>query len=290
VNRNVGQTGYCGSGAGYHICSICIHRGEEPPIIGAKGICNIFFTGCNMQCLYCQNYQISREKNRLNNLNYTLDQVTDQVIRILNEGIEAVGFVSPTHFSSHVKTIIKRLHKSGYAPVMVYNTNAYDKVEIIKSLEGLIDVYLPDFKYLDSHIARKYSDAIDYPEYATKAIKEMYHQKGSTVVQNDNGQAVTGLIIRHLVLPGQSKDSIRILKWIAEELSPSVSISLMSQYYPTACVVNHPELGRKIKAEEYQKVMGEMENLGFHKGWIQDYESSVTYKPDFDKDHPFEKM
>lgn len=288
VNRNVGETGYCGCDADFHIASVCIHRGEEPPISGVKGICNVFFSGCNLQCLYCQNYQISCRKNRKQDQKYTLVEITRQIINILEQGIEAVGFVSPTHFTPHVRAIILELHKSGYIPITVYNSNGYDKVEILKDLEGLIDVYLPDFKYLDPETALKYSGAKDYPEHAQKALKEMYRQKGSTVVLNENGQAVTGMIIRHLVLPGQSKDSISILKWIAEELSPSVSISLMSQYYPTPAVSRHPQLGRKISASEYHQVLDAMESMGFHQGWIQDFESSGNYRPDFEKEHPFE--
>ncbi len=289
VNRNAGETGYCGCDAGFHVASVCIHQGEEPPISGSKGICNVFFTGCNLQCLYCQNYQISCRKNLKPDQEYTLEEVTRQIITILDQGIEAVGFVSPTHFTPHVKTIIHELHQSGYTPITVYNSNGYDKAEILKSLEGLIDVYLPDFKYLDPKVSMAYSGAKDYPGYAREALREMFRQKGSTVVLNDNGQAVTGLIIRHLVLPGQTSDSIGILKWIAEELSSAVSISLMSQYYPTAGVARHPQLGRKISATEYREVLDAMEALGFHKGWIQDFESSGNYRPDFEREHPFEQ-
>jgi putative pyruvate formate lyase activating enzyme len=137
-------------------------------------------------------------------------------------------------------------------------------------------------------LAETFSDCRNYPEIARNAFKEIYRQKGSTVVLNDNGQAVMGMIIRHLVLPGQVEDSINILKWIAGELSPSVYISLMSQYYPTVCVANHPMLGKKVSVSEYQQVLEVMEELGFHKGWIQQYESTDYYLPDFTHDHPFE--
>jgi putative pyruvate formate lyase activating enzyme len=214
--------------------------------------------------------------------------VTNKIIQFLDQGIESVGFVSPSHYTPHIKAIISRLDQLGYRPVYVYNSNGYDKAETIKELEGLIDVYLPDFKYMDPEIASRYSDAENYPTVARNAILEMYRQKGSTVVLNNNGQAVTGLIIRHLVLPGQFSDSIRILEWIASELSVSVCISLMSQYYPTVCVANHRELGRYVTPEEYRKVTESMESLGFYKGWIQDPKSSGTYRPDFNNDQPFE--
>ena len=201
---------------------------------------------------------------------------------MLNQGIEAVGFVTPTHFTPHVKTIIATLNQRGYHPITVYNTNAYDSPQVIRTLEGLIDVYLPD-----PALAAAFSGAGDYSEVARKVLKEMYRQKGSTVVLNNEGQAVTGFIIRHLVLPGQVKDSVNILKWIAETLSPSVTISLMSQYYPTACVAGHPLLGRQITALEYHQVLDAMEELGFHKGWIQDFNSAENYIPDFSNENPF---
>jgi putative pyruvate formate lyase activating enzyme len=218
----------------------------------------------------------------------TLEEVTDAITTILDQGIEAVGFVSPTHFTPHVKAIIARLNRLGYQPVTVYNTNGYDKAEVLQSLEGMIDVYLPDFKYLDPSTAGAFSDAPDYPEVVQKSIREMYRQKGSTIVLNHDGQAVTGMIIRHLVLPGHAEESIRILEWIASELSTSVRISLMSQYYPTICVAGHDVLGRKVMAEEYRQVAEAMEKLGFYNGWIQYPESAEFYNPDFSMDHPFE--
>ena len=219
--------------------------------------------------------------------NQNLEQVTGTIIKFLDQGCEAVGFVSPSHHVPHIKAIIKNIHNSGRHPVFVYNTNGFDKVEILKSLEGLIDVYLPDFKYFDPKIAREFSDAESYPKIVQAAIKEMYRQKGSTLVVSEFGQAITGLIIRHLVLPGQNRDSARILKWIADELSPDVSISLMSQYYPTLLVKDHPTLGRKITVQEYEQVLQVMETLGFHKGWIQEFSSSGTYQPDFTRENPF---
>jgi putative pyruvate formate lyase activating enzyme len=288
VNRNAGQQGYCGRDGGPNIASVCLHTGEEPPINGKNGICNIFFSGCNLRCIFCQNYQISRPAGINSGNQYSFKQAIETITAYLDNGIEAIGFVSPTHLSPYIKEIIERINKLGHKPVTVYNTNAYDRVEIIQNLEGYIDVYLPDFKYYNEVISSTFSDAHDYPEVAKKAILEMYRQKGSTVVLDDNGRAVTGLIIRHLVLPGQENDSIDILKWIAAELSPSVSISLMSQYYPTDHVITHPELGRTLYKEEYNKVVKVMEELGFHNGWIQHPDSTVTYRPDFRYKHPFE--
>jgi putative pyruvate formate lyase activating enzyme len=287
VNRNMGKPGYCRTDAGYHISNICIHRGEEPVISGANGICNIFFSHCNLQCIYCQNFQISRNRGRVEEKIMTLDEVIENVIPLLKQGAEAVGFVTPSHFVPHVRAIIDKLRSKGYQPVTVYNSNGYDTVESLRSLEGLIDVYLPDFKYAGDSLSKKYSDASDYPEVAKKAIAEMHRQKGSSLVVSDSGQAVNGLIIRHLVLPGQTDDSIAVLKWISEHLSPSVYISLMSQYYPTSCMTMHPELNRRITEEEYAVVEKAMEEFGFYKGWIQEMNSALNYKPDFLRKNPF---
>jgi putative pyruvate formate lyase activating enzyme len=287
VDRNAGKLGYCRSDAAYHIASVGIHRGEEPVISGKNGICNIFFSRCNLQCLYCQNFQISSRYGKIGETGMTLDRVVKSVIDYLHRGAEAVGFVSPTHFLPHVRAIIEKLNSLNYFPVTVYNTNGYDQPESLQTLEGLIDIYLPDFKYFNPITSRNYSDAEDYSEAAKKALTEMYRQKGSSVVINDRGQAVTGLIVRHLVLPGQTEDSIAILKWIADELSPSVHISLMSQYYPTSCMSGHPLLNRRITEAEYISVVKVMEDLGFYNGWTQDLVSADIYKPDFKRDDPF---
>jgi putative pyruvate formate lyase activating enzyme len=287
VNRIARQLGCCGCDAEYHIATICLHQGEEPVINGKKGICNVFFSGCNLRCSYCQNYQISRKTDKTETRKYTLKKAVGEIVYYLDQGIEALGFVSPTHFTPHVKAIIKELHSQGYHPVTLYNTNGYDKVDMLKTFEGLIDVYLPDFKYMNPLVAKNYSDAEDYPGIAMKSITEMYRQKGNSVVINENGQAVTGLIIRHLVLPGLVNDSIAILTWIARNLSTSVYISLMSQYYPTIHVSNHPTLGRRLTAEEYNFVVESMEELGFYNGWIQELKSAHLYNPDFTNNTPF---
>jgi putative pyruvate formate lyase activating enzyme len=288
VNRIEGGTGYCGSDGGLNIASICIHRGEEPVISGEDGICNIFFTGCNLRCLYCQNHEISRSELVRGNPGIAIDIVLDQIVKILSEGISAIGFVSPSHVVPQVKTIIKGLNMRGYKPITVYNTNGYDKRETITSLSGLIDVYLPDYKYVTKEIASEYSDAYDYPEIALNAIKEMYYQKGSTLALSHNGSAENGLLIRHLVLPDHAEESKKVLVSISEELSPGIHLSLMSQYHPTEQVIDHPVLKRSLYKAEYESVVKAMENLGFRNGWVQDMESNVNYRPDFSKENPFE--
>jgi putative pyruvate formate lyase activating enzyme len=288
VNRFEGGGGFCRMDAGMNIASICIHKGEEPSISGPHGICNIFFSGCNLRCIFCQNHEISQPGLDCRKNTAKLQETLDAVERILSNGIRAVGFVSPSHVVPQVKAIIRGLHARGLKPVTVYNTNSYDKPEVIESLEGIIDVYLPDYKYVTAAIAKKYSDSADYPEVALKALKKMYWQKGSTLPVDNEGRAENGILIRHLVLPGHVEESKKVLRSIAEELSTGMHISLMSQYHPTPFVKSHPVLNRTLYKAEYKSVAEAMENLGFRNGWIQDLDSYKNYMPDFRKENPFE--
>ncbi len=292
ANRISGSLGYCATSAGIRIASIVAHHGEEPVISGKHGICNVFFTGCNLRCLFCQNHQISRGNHKSVTATAYISSVEEAVSLIekyLAQGVQAVGFVSPSHVIPQVISIIQALHERGHRPVTVYNTNAYEKAETIRQLEGLIDVYLPDFKYITPELAGRYSGAPDYPEYAGKAIKEMYRQKGSYLFLNEEGLAERGLIIRHLVLPGHTDESKALLRYIAEEISVNVHISLMSQYYPAGSINGYKNLQRTLQSEEYYGLLDEMSSLGFRKGFIQEMNSQGHYRPDFSLAHPFGK-
>ncbi len=247
----------------------------------------MFFTRCNLQCIYCQNYQISRNQGKIVSYPLSLGQVIEKIISVLDTGIDMLGFVSPSHCIVQMKSIIAELHRLERHPVIVMNTNAYDRVETLGELEGLVDVWLPDFKYMDPGLSKDYSDALDYPEIAAKSIREMYRQKGAALYCNDEGLAESGLIIRHLILPGHIENSLQVLRYIAEEISASVHISLMSQYYPPEPAADHPIIGRTLRADEYERVREEAELLGFHRGWMQEPESSSLYRPDFVREHPF---
>jgi putative pyruvate formate lyase activating enzyme len=288
VNRFEEGDGYCGTDAGFNIASICIHRGEEPVISGPDGICNIFFSGCNLHCIFCQNHEISHPGGAAARRTQSLGSVLDQVEKILASGIRAVGFVSPSHVVPQVRAIIRGLKARGLNPITIYNTNGYDKPEVVDSLDGLIDVYLPDYKYVTSEIAEEFSDASDYPSVALKALKRMYYQKGSTLPLDDESRAMNGILIRHLVLPGHADESKKVLRSIADELSTGIHLSLMSQYHPTPFVKDHLTLSRSLYKEEYEMVAEAMENLGFRNGWVQDMDSYKNYRPDFSRDHPFE--
>lgn len=291
VNRNIGKLGYCKSDGNLHIASIVVHKGEEPVISGEKGICNIFFSKCNMQCIYCQNIQISSNKNCINDFVYSIEKVVENIIKIFTKhNINSLGFVTPNHYQPYVIEIIKMLREKGFNPVTIYNTNAYEKVEKIKELESYISVYLPDFKYYDNNLALSLSDVSDYFEVASKAIKEMYRQKGATLIINEEGICESGLIIRHLVIPNNIDNSLNVLEWIAYELSPNVSVSLMSQYYPIKNFSDHKFLNNKLSQSEYAKVVDKMEALYLYNGWIQELESAENYIPDFENDNPFETI
>ncbi|MDH3889443.1 MAG: radical SAM protein [candidate division Zixibacteria bacterium] len=289
VDRIDGQLGYCRTDASLPISSICCHMGEEPVLSGSQGICNVFFAHCNLQCIFCQNHQISSNQGSLNSVDMSIEEAVGQIETILKGGAHGVGFVSPSHCLTQMRAIMTALNNRGWNPTFVYNTNGYDRLQTIRSLEGVIDVYLPDMKYMDNELAHRYSGATDYVGVATKALNEMYRQKGAAIELDNDGYITSGLIIRHLVLPGHVENSIEVLRFIAEELSVDVHISLMAQYHPTAAVRGHEQLHRCLGVQEYNRVIDEFEVLGFYRGWVQDLSSSAHYLPDFDNHHPFEE-
>jgi putative pyruvate formate lyase activating enzyme len=288
VNRLAGELGYCRTGPGYQIGSICIHRGEEPAITGTRGICNVFFTHCNLQCKYCQNHQISN--NESPEIEYTLGlaEAAGRVETYLRRGIRAVGFVSPSHVVPQIRALIGEIRQRGHRPVTVYNTNAYDRVETLRTLETDMDVYLPDFKYGDDALATRYSDAPDYPRIALAALQEMVRQKGTNLVLDENNEIRSGVIVRHLVLPGNVENSRQVLRLLAGEISPEITVSLMAQYNPLPGLAADSNLGRGVTQAEYDAVLEEMDRLGMEQGWIQELESRECYQPDFAQTHPFE--
>lgn len=277
--------GWCRMDDRIHVSSIVLHRGEEPPISGEKGIVNVFFPSCNMQCVYCQNWEISCRETEGKVM--SLDEVCIAIIDLLPQSENNLGFVSPTHFVSQMVYIVEELHKRGYFPTIIYNTNGYELPETIRSLEGIVDVWLPDFKYSDDDLGEALSQAPEYSLYALTSLKEMMHQAGTALHTDDHGIARRGIIIRHLVLPGLVDNSLGVLRLISENLSPNLHISLMSQYYPPDRLLNLKSLYRPLTPREYESVVHAFHALGFTRGWLQEYESHGTYRPDFSKDHPF---
>jgi len=287
VDRTAGALGYCKSGIKPLVSSVCIHHGEEPAISGEKGICNVFFAHCNLRCVYCQNHQISRNDGETVEYEYDKDRFVREIISVMEKTkTDMLGFVSPTHFSLQMVEVIQVLHRQGYTPTVVYNTNGYETPDVLEYLADYVDVYLPDFKYSDNALSARFSDVADYVEKTIDALKIMYRQKGAKLTVDNHGVARNGIIIRHLVLPGHVENSKGVLRAIAD-IDSDFHISLMSQYYPPR-PLPIPELNRNLYRAEYEEVISEMETLGLDNGWIQELESSENYRPDFDKGHPFE--
>ncbi len=288
ANRFENKNNFCKIDEKFHIASITKHSGEEPVLSGEKGVCNIFFTHCNLQCIYCQNYQISRNHSSDNNNILSLKQITNKIISILDTGITHLGFVSPSHQILQMVEIINKLHQLNYFPVIIFNSNGYDKVSTLKLIAPLIDIYLPDFKYSDNKLAKQYSNAPHYKEIATNAIAEMIRQKGTQLSINQDGLASKGVIIRHLILPNHLENSFGVLNLINENFGTEITLSVMAQYFPPKPVKKHQNIGRTLTQEEYQQILSKIDELGFNNGFIQELESSNNYNPDFEKENPFE--
>jgi putative pyruvate formate lyase activating enzyme len=302
VDRASNRTGACVSGYLPIASSWAPHFGEEPAISGtvlprgqAKGAGNVFLGNCNLRCVYCQNWQISQQlqHTRLGD-EMSCDQLAEILLDLQQRGCHNIGFVSPTHFAPQiVRSVLLGAHKGLRLP-LVYNTNSYDSVEVLRLLDGIFDIYLPDLKYSDDDMARTYSKAANYVRHARTAIMEMYRQVGHELVLDERGLLQRGLIIRLLILPNDLAGIRESLQWIRDSLSPRVTISVMSQYYPSNKVTEEhfPLLSRKIRPREYEKVLEWLDEFGFEHGWIQPLEAEAPsyYQPDFrNRQMPFQE-
>ena len=285
VNRLEGRLGYCKTNANPLVASITVHKGEEPVLSGSSGICNVFFAHCNLACQYCQNHQISRNTTLNSNWISDYNTIVDQITEILDQGIKALGFVSPTHQIPQMVKIIEQLNQRGYNPTVVYNSNGYDNPSVLREIADIVDIYLPDIKYFSNELGKQYSDVNNYFASAMASLKEMVWQKGTSLLTDDDGVAESGVIVRHLILPNHTGDSKKILTYLAENISTNLTISLMSQYYPINSKLN--KLNRTITAAEYNDVRNTMESLGFFRGWIQEFNSDNHYLPNFSQKNPF---
>ncbi|MBQ3356018.1 MAG: 4Fe-4S cluster-binding domain-containing protein [Oscillospiraceae bacterium] len=273
VDRASGQLGFCRMPAQLRAARAMLHYGEEPPVSGAFGTGAVFFSGCTLRCVYCQNGEISEGGKGIPLVARRLREIFEQLI---DEGAQSIDLVTPTHF---LPEILPALTPKLPVPV-VYNCGGYERVETLRELEGLVDVYLPDFKYADPVLAEKLSRAPDYFEVAAAAIREMYRQVGGAVVTD--GIMERGLLIRHLVLPGYLDNSLRVIEWVAANFPKNdVLFSLMSQYVPTGRVA--PPLDRRVSAEEYDGAVSWMELCGITNGYTQDASAAtMEYLPSFD--------
>lgn len=267
--------GLCRAPGDARICRIAPHPWEEPIISGARGSGTIFFAGCPLSCVFCQNDEISHAPV---GRSYTVDELIEGMKRLVDAGVHNINFVSPTHYA-HI--LIEAL--SRYRPPVptVYNTGGYDRVETLRELEGFIDVYLPDLKYLSPEIALRYSGREDYPEVATAALDEMFRQVGKAQVTN--GILQRGLLVRHLVLPSHSDEGVRVIEYLTKRYGDDIYISAMSQYTPHARACEFPEINRKLKPIEYKRVVAALVRAGQKNCFIQGGESSdECYIPPFE--------
>jgi len=282
VDRVKENNGYCEAGSVMEVASLSIHRGEEPFLTGQYGVGNVFFSHCNMSCIYCQNFQISGSDK---GTNYTPDELSNELLNFQKQGCSTVGFVSPGHYLPLVAETIKISKNKGLTVPIVWNSNGFEEVESIRKLEGLVDIYLPDFKYWDEKNALLYSDTPNYPSVAKDAVKEMFRQVGP--LQLSEGIAEKGLCIRHLVLPNDIADTEKILQFISS-ISKDIYVSLMSQYNPVHKAEKFILLSRKLRPSEYWKAVEIAEELGLNNLLIQEPDSSPdSYLPDFQKENVF---
>jgi len=285
----------CYSGRLPIVSSYTAHFGEEPCLSGTKSAGNIFFGNCNLRCVYCQNYQISQTWKEQKRNEVTHERLAEMMLELQDRRCHNIGFVSPTHFVPQMARAILIAAEKGLRLPIVYNTNAYDSVEVLKLLDGIVDIYLPDLKYANSDAGFQYSKVRDYATHARAAIKEMHRQVGGELVFDANGLLQKGLLIRLLVLPNDIAEIEKNLRWIHDELSPKTAISLMAQYYATNKTATDDRyilLSRRISEGEWFEAVSLLGDLGMEEGFTQEYESaSHYYRPDFkDPEKPFKDI
>lgn len=286
VDRLAGEAGFCRVPPGILISHAGLHFGEEPPLSGTRGSGTIFFAGCNLCCVFCQNYQISQEFKQHPTWLLTSDELASIMLQLQDEGAHNINFVSPSQMIFQMADAIVRAKEKGLAIPVVYNSNGYDEVESLRLIRGLVDIYLPDLKYLDNDPGRRYSAVDDYADIAPAAIEEMLAQVGHLQL-DEAGVATRGLLVRHLVLPGHLENSRRCLRYLAD-LSPHIFVSIMSQYSPQYRACDHPGIDRTLTEDEYDEIMLYALDLGLDKAFIQELASQDHYLPDFRRDRPFE--
>jgi putative pyruvate formate lyase activating enzyme len=285
INRLEGQFGFCRVRAAIQVSHIGLHFGEEPPISGTKGSGTVFFAGCNLRCVFCQNYQISQEFQRGHTQTLTVAELASEMLRLQDAGAHNINFVSPSHMIFQMAEAIQAAQGRGLAIPIVYNTNGYDSVEALRQIRGLVDIYLPDIKYLDDGLGRQLSAARNYAEVIPEVLREMLAQVGHLEMDED-GLAVRGVLVRHLVLPGHLENSRSCLRFLAE-LSPDTFVSLMSQYSPQHKASRYPAINRRLTQAEYDAITEYALDLGLENAFVQELESQEQCLPDFAQERPF---
>jgi putative pyruvate formate lyase activating enzyme len=294
-NRIENQLARCFSARLPIVSSYTLHFGEEPAIVGTRGAGLIFFGNCNLRCVYCQNHQISQTHKQQIKNEVTHERLAEIMLELQARGCHNINFVSPTHFAPQMARAILIAAERGLRLPVVYNTNAYDSVEVLRLLDRVVDVYLPDLKYADSADGYAYSKVPNYTEHARAALKEMFRQTGDELVFDDEGLLRRGLVVRLLVLPNDIAGVRDSLEWIRDELSPRVAVSLMAQYYATnkaATDERYVLLSRRITETEWLRAVSLLDELGMQEGWMQEYDgASHYYRPNFDdRETPFKDI
>lgn len=278
INRLNNQIGRCKSKDTVKVALYSTHNFEEPCISGKKGSGTVFFSNCNMNCVFCQNYEISQQGK---GKEMSIEELADIFIKQQEKDVENINLVTPTSYVPQIIEAIKIARGNGLKLPIVYNTNGYEKVETLKLLEGYVDIYLPDFKYSDDDLAKRLSKVDNYFEIVTEALKEMYRQTGKAVF-NDEGIMQRGMIIRHLVLPNHVLNSRRVLKWINENMH-DVYVSVMAQYFPTYKAKEIDDINRKLTKEEYEQIENYLYRLDLENGYIQELgEHEEEYVPNWE--------
>lgn len=280
ANRLAGQAGYCGQPAALRAARASLHLWEEPCISGEQGSGTVFFSGCNMRCIFCQNHNIAIGKA---GRELSLERVADIFLELQEQGANNINLVTPSHYIPQIVYCLELAKAKGLSIPIVYNTSSYEEVSSLKLLEGLVDIYLPDLKYCSTDLAKEFSNAPDYFEKASAAIAEMYRQVGAPLIDDATGLMRKGVIVRHLLLPLQTKDSKKILRYLHETYGNNIYVSIMNQYTPLPQVANHPILDRKVTDEEYERVLRFCDAIGIEQGYMQEGEAaSDSFIPEFD--------
>jgi len=289
INREKGERGFCRSGSKSAVYSYSPHHGEEPPISGTRGSGTIFFTHCSMRCVYCQNHTFSQKSDQRESRapqrqkvqtarGYRRDdfeeieteELAGRMLELQNAGCHNINLVSPTHYACRIAEALDMAAKNSLNIPVIYNTGGYDSPELIKLLDGIIDIYMPDMRYSSDDIAQRYSSAPGYVENNRLIIKEMFRQAGPLKIKRD-GIAEKGVIVRLLILPGNASGTIETLRFLKKEVSTDIYLSVMSQYYPAYKAAEYPEIAGRIKSDEYEQVIEVVRELGFENGWIQGF-------------------
>ncbi len=284
ADRSAGDTGFCGAGPEPTVASILPHFGEEPPLTGAGGAGTIFLSRCNLRCVYCQNFTISRDGF---GSPIRPEDLAREILRLQSRGCATVEPVSPTHHLPGLLEALALAGEEGLTLPVVYNTNGYETPETLDLLDGIVDVYLPDLKYASDDAASQFSGAADYVQIAREAVLRMHAQVGNLVVDMD-GTAVRGLLLRHLVLPGDVSGTFDTLHWIADHLPRTVTLSLMAQYSPLHRAMEFPPLDRRLSSDEYDAAVDLAWDLGLENVFVQELSSQDCGIPDFGSEEPFD--